>query len=318
MQEFADAIHDAIAHLGISDEDDFPFRHHLGASVIGNACDRYLWYSFRWMQEPSHSSRVKRIFKRGHREEERILDMLRSTGLVISSSITELCDNFGLPHEPNSIEIMRNYGLHVYKPNKIEPNQQIKVNLPPHLGGSMDGILHVPANYVGIFGYFMPIEVKTHNQRSFAAMKKNDASIRDNVPVHFIQGNTYAVKTGCTHFLYVAENKNDDELRLKQEQAIPHVTDLNIIRAEQIIYKSSELETAQTGEKWRCRICDYAATCHRKKKDVLNIAVNCRTCVNAQPMDDGSWICRTLGNHIEKYTEIAIAAECPHYERIVK
>lgn len=318
MQMFAEAIHNAIAHVSVSDEDDFPFRHHLGASVLGAPCDRYLWYSFRWIKLPSHSSRIKRLFRRGHREEARIVEMLRSTGLTVSTNTAELCDNLNLPREPNSIDIIKNYGLNIYKPNEISDSVQLKANFPPHLGGSMDGILHVPANYVGMFGYFMPIEVKTHNQRSFAAAKKNDESIRWNVPQHFVQGNTYAVQTGCSHFLYVAENKNDDELLIRQEQAESSVTVLNIARAQQIIYKDSEANTAKTSEKWRCRMCDYSNICNRKKNDTLDVAINCRTCRNAVPAEDGTWHCVAYHNYIEKYAEIHTASACPQYTRIIE
>lgn len=318
MQDFADTIHDAIASISVKNDDDFPFRHHLGASVLGHSCDRYLWYTFRWVKIPSHSARIKRLFRRGHREEARIIEMLRSTGLVISTNLVELCENVQLPATPQSIDIIKNYGLDVYKPNAVTRDSQIKANLPPHLGGSMDGILHVPANYVGMFGYFMPIEVKTHNQTSFTAMKRNNDSIRWNVPQHYVQGTTYAVQTGCTHFLYIAENKNNDELYLKQEQAESSVTRLNVSRAEQIIYKDSEAHTAKTTEKWRCRICDFSATCNRKKNDVLDIALNCRTCVNARPLEDGTWTCTAFHCQIVKATEIELAESCPQYTRLIK
>lgn len=318
MQEFADMIHDAIASVSVRDTDDFPFRHHLGASVLGAGCDRYLWYSFRWAKMPSHSARIKRLFRRGHREEARIIEMLRSTGLVISTTIPELCRNLNLPVELNSIDIISSYGLSIYKPDEIKEDAQLKANFPPHLGGSMDGILHVPSNFVGMFGYFMPIEVKTHNQRSFSGVKRNGESMRWNMPQHFVQGNTYAIQTGCTHFLYVAENKNDDELYLKQEEAISSVTTLNVARAEQIIYREHESASPKTTEKWRCKMCDFNNICNRKKNDVLDVAVNCRTCVNAQAMPDGAWICTVQQSHIKKYTEIETAAECPHYTVIIR
>ena len=317
MQDFANAVHDAIARVSVDDKEDFPFRHHLGASVLGKGCDRYLWYSFRWIKTPEHSSRIRRLFRRGHREEARILSMLKSTGLTVSTTLNELCINLNLPVEPNSVDVMRNYGLNVYKPNEIKENEQIKVNFPPHLGGSMDGILHVPSNFVGIYGYFMPIEVKTHNQRSFSGVKKNNDSLRWNVPQHYVQGNAYATRTGCTNFLYVAENKNDDELYLRVEQAEESITILNVARGESIVYREYEAETEKTQEKWRCRMCEYSNICHRKKKDEIDVAVNCRTCSNARPMDDGNWMCTAHHTYIEQYSEIDVAQQCPQYARII-
>lgn len=313
----ANDIHNALSAASIVERDtEFPFRHHLGASLLGKGCNRYLWYSFRWAKLPSHSARIQRIFNRGRSEELRIIEALRKTGLTISTTLSELCINLHLPVELNSLDIIANYGLRVYKPQQLTDDSQIKANFPPHLGGSMDGILHVPANYVGTYGYFMPIEVKTHNQKSFNAVIKNGESMRWNSPQHYVQGNAYATQTGCSHFLYVAENKNTDELYLRDEEAQESVTALNVVRAEQIIYKKSQDVVERTSEKWRCNMCDYKDICKNKLYDT--VSHNCRTCAYATANDDGSWTCDVYLNHIEKYTEIDRAMSCEHYERIIK
>ena len=46
-------------------------RWHLGASLIGRECKRYLWYVFRWCLHEKTTGRQQRLFNRGHREEER-------------------------------------------------------------------------------------------------------------------------------------------------------------------------------------------------------------------------------------------------------
>src|SRR5688572_4793950 len=65
-----------------------PFRWHLGASIIGHECSRYLWFSFRWCARDegeatkrdanSHANlgRKLRLFNRGHREEARFIEYL--------------------------------------------------------------------------------------------------------------------------------------------------------------------------------------------------------------------------------------------------
>jgi len=52
-------------------------RKHLGMSEIGNDCSRQLWYKFRWMYSETHSGRMLRLFKRGHREEDRYIEILK-------------------------------------------------------------------------------------------------------------------------------------------------------------------------------------------------------------------------------------------------
>jgi len=312
----ANDIHNAISTCDLQDRDDeFPFRHHLGASLFGHTCDRYLWYSFRWMREPSHSARIERLFRRGREAEAKIVRMLRRTGLTVSTTLPELCENLNLPVSLNSIDIIRGYGLNVYKPQVIEPDEQIRANFPPHLGGSMDGILHVPSNYVEEYGYFIVLELKTHNQKSFMKTIRNGESTQWTSPQHYVQGNAYATQTGCKYFIYVAQNKNTDELYLRDEAVQIHVTELNIIRANNIIYRQKATESPKTQEKWRCNMCDYKPIC--KDKQVGLVARNCRTCQHAVPQVDGSWHCTVFGNFLEKKQEIKLAADCPSYMRIV-
>lgn len=50
----------------------FPAEHrsHLGASAIGEECWRKLWYTFRWVKLAQAKGRMRRLWNRGHREEE--------------------------------------------------------------------------------------------------------------------------------------------------------------------------------------------------------------------------------------------------------
>src|SRR6188472_1125091 len=58
-------------------------RNHLGASIIGHDCDRYLWLSFRWALNPQHEGRLLRLFSRGDREEAWIVQDLRDAGFSV-------------------------------------------------------------------------------------------------------------------------------------------------------------------------------------------------------------------------------------------
>ena len=59
------------------------FRTHLGASLIGKACERALWYDFRWTTKAKFPGRVLRLFETGNREEERLVRNLRRTGATV-------------------------------------------------------------------------------------------------------------------------------------------------------------------------------------------------------------------------------------------
>ena len=85
------------------------FREHLGASLLGHPCDRYLWLCFRWAVSPNFPGRILRLFRRGALEEETVISDLRligcklqerQTGVDFGSFISGSCDGIiesGLP-----------------------------------------------------------------------------------------------------------------------------------------------------------------------------------------------------------------------------
>ena len=58
-------------------------RDHLGASILGHKCDRYLWLSFRWAQPKKLDGRTLRLLERGKREESWLIDDLRQIGVQV-------------------------------------------------------------------------------------------------------------------------------------------------------------------------------------------------------------------------------------------
>lgn len=58
-------------------------RPHLGASVIGAPCSRAVWYGFHWATAPDFDGRMLRLFERGRREEDWILEDLERAGIRV-------------------------------------------------------------------------------------------------------------------------------------------------------------------------------------------------------------------------------------------
>src|SRR5438094_7242889 len=58
-------------------------RDHLGASLLGNECERALWYSWRWCSPPDHDGRLLRLFETGKLEETRFVRELRGIGATV-------------------------------------------------------------------------------------------------------------------------------------------------------------------------------------------------------------------------------------------
>lgn len=109
-------------------------RPHMGVSLLGHHCDRWLWLNFRWVVVEDFEGRILRLFRRGHKEEDVIISDLRSIGVDIRSS-------------------------------------QRRVDFGNHVSGSLDGVIEkgVPeapkARHVA--------EFKTHSKKSFDDMEKN-------------------------------------------------------------------------------------------------------------------------------------------------
>jgi len=233
-------------------------RNHLGASLIGDACDRRLWYHWRWVMFPRFSGRMQRLFNRGHKEEARFIEWLRDIGF----SIWEGTDD----------------------------GKQFRVSMVEgHFGGSLDGIGIAPAieKYALLYqiGPFLT-EYKTHNDKSFDKLKK-DGVIKSK-PRHYAQMCTYGRKYGYRYAIYCAVNKNDDELRIE-------IVELNWDIGTELERKAEQVITAQTPPKRlseypthiECKFCDFKDICHKGAP----YEVNCRSCEFATPVQGGQWHC---------------------------
>lgn len=278
-KELPEMMLDAIASKLTTPEDEFPYRHHLGASILGGDCELQLFFSFRWVKNIQHDSRIERIFSKGRREEIVMLDHLEMIGCQLT---------------------------------REREGAQIRAPLPPHLGGSTDAILHVPAQFVGKYGNYMPIEVKTHKQETFNRIKKKP--IYESMPQHWCQANIYDVSFQATHFMYYAKNKNNEEYSIQIYPADAMVAKINIDRGSRVVYTTNKIQLGRTTAKHKCNMCDYKMICKGKLPAEDR---NCRSCKNAIPMTDGLWVCNVYGNEIVKYSEIERGRSCEHWSSII-
>jgi len=143
-------------------------RTYLGASILGDECERKLWYGFRWAFAPERfSGRMLRLFQTGHREEARIIEDLRR---IPGAEVRDL---------------------------DFETGAQWMVTFAGgHAGGHADGrMTGVPdaeaAEHL--------VEIKTHNDRSFKSLKKD--GVEKAKPVHYAQMQIYMHGLGLTRAL---------------------------------------------------------------------------------------------------------------------
>lgn len=250
------------------------FRTHLGASLIGGECSRALWYGFRWATKPKFSGRILRLFNRGHLEEARFISLLLMIG----------CTVYQQDEKGNQFRISGAGG---------------------HFGGSTDGIaIGIPDLPAG-----MPCltEFKTHGEKSFTELKKQ--GVKAAKFEHYVQMQIYMRKLQLTVALYMAVNKNTDELYAEVIHLDSTCADFYADRGEQIIFMELPPERLHNSPGFfACKFCDHKPLCHLNGDP----EVNCRTCEYSFPYKDGTWICSRHNAVIPKDVQLT---GCQQYTR---
>jgi hypothetical protein len=268
-----EAIYDAHKKRGDSEKP----RGYLGASIIGHSCERYLWYTFRFCCQPEFSGRMYRLFETGDCEEARFVNDLRSIGCTV--------------HDTD------------------ESGQQFAVSaLGGHFSGHMDGcilgVMEAPKTW-------HVCEFKTHCNKSFTKLKRD--GVKKAKPQHYaqmmvymglagVQEATISYKEripGMTRALYLAVNKDTDELYSERVRFDKAEFDALMERAERIITATAPpARISERPDYYECSYCDAKEICFGSDKSALPIpAINCRQCCHATPQMDGNarWTCSKHG-----------------------
>lgn len=265
LDELAEIVKSDIDFYCESHYDDGP-RKHLGASIIGHDCKRYLWYSFRWCYHHKHDGRQQRLFNRGHREEERFIEWLRGIGFQVWD---------------------------------IDPTtgKQIRISdCGGHFGGSGDGVAMFPPYYQIETPFLLEFKTIGAGQdgkgKAFEELKQK--GLQTAKPQHFAQTSTYGYKLNLSYVLYLNINKNDDTIHVE-------VVKLDMKLGQQMIQKADMIITSQVAPNklsdnpnhYKCKMCDMKPICHEFKP----IEKNCRSCSKAVPIENANWVC-TLYNNV--------------------
>lgn len=235
------------------------FRSHMGASQMASVCARAIWYNFHWTTKPAFTGRIQRLFNRGHMEEGRFVALLRLIGVRV----------FQFDANGKQYRISGSFG---------------------HYGGSGDGI--------GIGVPDLPesepcvLEFKTHNDKSFSELIKK--GVREAKPEHYGQMQQYLRKFDIRFALYMAVNKNNDEIYAEVVATDQATADQLIERADKIIWMKRAPERIGRPPSpglLTCRWCDHRPVCHLKAAPDRN----CRTCSHSAPIqsedNSGVWHC---------------------------
>lgn len=252
-----DPIHtdSALIYSAWESMQDSSHRPHLGASVIGHHCNRYLWLLFRHAASKRWPGRMLRLFDTGKREEARIHEDLRRIG----------------------VEVHADDGSAQYRVTAVNG----------HFGGSMDGVI---TKYHRAPKQWVVLECKTHSDKSFKDLVAK--GVAESKPMHYAQCQVYVGLTGMRHALYFAVNKNTDDIHTEFIDFDADAYGKLLKRAETIINDSLPPARCSADPTWwQCKSCDYYSLCHSTETP----EVNCRTCAHSTPVADGKWSCAMHG-----------------------
>lgn len=235
-------------------------RPHIGASIAGHDCGRYIWLTFRWAfyyQIPK-DGRIELLLKRGQREEEYVEHHLRVIGLN--------------PQYMTFKQLDIDFGCHV----KCHPDGIIPGGIPE--------APKAPHN----------LEIKTHNEASFRELVKH--GVEEAKPQHYVQmqiemyGEKYIHKQyPVERSLYYAVNKNTDELYTERIALDKELAEKYIGRCKNLALEDHiPSKLAERPDFFKCRFCDFHDFCHGGK---MLAEVNCRTCAHSTAKKDGTFFC---------------------------
>ncbi len=237
-------------------------RRYLGASVAGHECDRYLWLHFRGLFRERFEGRMYRLFERGRREEEQFIAELRGIG----------CEVW----------------------DRGPDGQQFAVSaLGGHFGGHLDAVVRglpdAPKTpHVA--------EFKTHSDSSFRKLLRS--GVLDAKPMHFCQMQIYMGMMKLDRALYLAVNKDNDDLYAERVHFDRDYFKSAMLRVRRIIEQPGADRCAKRRDDWRCKGCPAHAVCWHETGTVFSRQLpwsDCRSCCHATADVEGEgarWTCR--------------------------
>lgn len=206
-------------------------RPHLGASLLGHPCDRYLWLMFRWAVIEKFDGRILRLFQRGQREEAVIINLLRSIGIEVE-----------------------------------ERAEQMRVDFGAHVSGSLDGIILGGVPEAPTKKHVL--ECKTHSLKSFNDLTSK--GVKESKPMHWSQCQIYMNGAKIDRTLYVGVCKDNDHIyteRVRYDEAAA----ISLINRGTRITTSDRIpEPLSADPSWyQCKFCpcyDFCFNTHITKE----------------------------------------------------
>ena len=218
-----------------------PPRPHMGCSLLGHPCNRYLWLSFRWAAQEQFSGRMLRLFRRGQNEESVVVSDLRAIGVDVQATGAS----------------------------------QSRVTFDCHVSGSVDGIIESGLPESPKKRHIL--EIKTYNRKSFDKLSKD--GVQKTKFQHYVQMQLYMLGTGIDRAFYIAICKDSDEIYTERIRFDKEMAEKYLDRGKRIALAERMPEPLSADPSWyQCQFCPAHGMCFAKEPTKC---VNCRTCAHS-------------------------------------
>lgn len=208
---------------------------YLGASAIGEECERKLAYSFHQTPKDDGADfqgKTLRIFDMGHDGEERMAEYIRLAGFGL------------LTHDP---ETGKQFGM-------ADAGGKFK--------GHLDGIVLQGPDIPGAT-YPMVWENKALGSKSWADVQKK--GLKDSKPTYYAQVQVYMGYKEAASCLFTALNRDTGEIYVEIIAFNARDCQTYIDKAVRIVSSHVPEELGKAGrgiDDFKCKFCDYKRRCH--------------------------------------------------------
>lgn len=236
-------------------------RGYLGASIIGDNCERKLWMGFRWTKRGFIEAAGLRRINDGHRGEQVVADLLRMVSGVDLSTEKE-------PGAQHSFEA-----------------------LGGHFRGNADGLISGLLQDPDTLHVW---ECKVVNELKFKKLatlksKNEDEALKNWDYVYYAQAQIYMhFFDAPRHYLTVASPGVRDIISVHTTY-VREEAEMFIEKARRVIFSPKPAGKISQDAAWHeCKYCTFHGICH---EDEMPRQKSCRTCLHSTPMKTGGWKC---------------------------
>jgi len=167
-----------------------------------------------------------------------------------------------------------------------------------HAGATLDGVAEED-------GQFYLLEMKTANAKSWAELARD--GVQKAKPQHYAQMQFGMLLTQLDNALYVAENKDTNELHIERVAFHKPLADRLAELALRIIADAPGERCNERPDWWECKMCAAAPVC----KGATFPQCHCLTCCHATAAPGATWACAK--NENKPIPEEALCDGCTHH-----